>query len=1383
MSRVLAFALTALLLSLAQSATAQQITLRDAAIEMLRADLRDRVISTDTLLDFPTYRLSQGRLDRQAGVWRARYRIDDRVPAGLGSGAAALSHIARSAEEYGVRRPDEHLRVERVVKGRYTRHVALRQTLAGVPVYGRRIKVSLDRTGQPTMVINGYEPHLDTVADFDPRPVIGASRAIRIVQTASERGLHVSEPELVAYPSKPPRLAWQMTARLDALPIEYEVLVDARTGEIIRMLDITLHSDGFISREELDALLAAEPTPAVIGAPSTSAMPGQDASTTAVQMVDGMGWVFDPDPVSSAGVEYGGAFVDNNDADLDVLTNQLFTVTLRDIAQGPDQLYRLQGPFVIVDGSSSAYTPPAEAAPDAFTYTRADDRFEAVMAYYHIDKSQRYVQSLDVGFPIKESPIRVNPQGRSDDESNYSPSENLIRLGTGGIDDAEDADVIWHEYAHALLYDTAPDIPLGNTEGGAFHEGWSDYWAASYSRYLSEEDEQIPPHNWRRLFNWDGNNGCWMGRDVDHPGRYPNDLYYPTEGCVGARYQEGLLWATTLMDIYPLVGRNVIDRLSLASHAYLGAPFSFTDAAEALIQADYDLYGGEHTSILIEQLSARGYIDEGSYGPFISHEPLPHTEQIEGTVSIEVTAIASTAAVDSVIVHYGLEGLLSGRAVLEHESGDLYTGELQLPGEAGTVSYYIMAIDEEGRRRVLPVGAPAELFSFDIGPDLIAPTIVHDPLQQISVIGWPVDLYAEVHDNLEVDSVWVEFVIEVADGTVAGNDAFGLTYDNELYVGRFPDDAGPIEEGGVVSYRIVAQDAAASPNTTILPESGMFRVPFVEQGVLRVFDFEGIVQGEEATGVWERGEPTFGLEVAWSGSRVWATDPDDAYPAGAQRSTLTLPEMNLAAFDEVYLIFWHWYDFEHDGVQAPATFYSGAALWDGGNIKVSTDGGETWIVANPLDGYSGIVSSAYGNPLAGEEAFGGYSFGWRRVIVPLPGAESVRIRFDFGTDQGNQQQSKFFAGWYIDDVMITTILPDDSTPPEALHVPEALIVRTQTEQDPPFITVEALDDTGIEAVLSEFVVISDGIEYNGSTRLAMAETDPRVFTGPVTPFGSFAPGDQIRYTILIRDFDGNEVRYGDPFLVEYRSESMMQALTSATSTGAWARQGAGWRVATTGGSATSSLIIQPFVLPENAESTDFILEHSYRLGDGLGGNVKLSIDGGRTWSVLEPASGYPALLSSDHPMRGEAVFSDSSGARTSTFDLSAYGGQEIRLRLDLAHPRELAAGESWTIQSAAFRSLSADPEVTTVYDLKLHANFPDPVVHRTTITYSIPERMPVRLSIYDMLGRRVSILRHANHDAGIYTLTFEPDGLAAGAYLIFMETPNGTQTEPMVVLR
>ena len=57
-------------------------------------------------------------------------------------------------------------------------------------------------------------------------------------------------------------------------------------------------------------------------------------------------------------------------------------------------------------------TPPAEADPNAFRYGRANDSFEAVMMYYHIDQNQRYVQSLDVGYPIAEYPIRVSAQGR-----------------------------------------------------------------------------------------------------------------------------------------------------------------------------------------------------------------------------------------------------------------------------------------------------------------------------------------------------------------------------------------------------------------------------------------------------------------------------------------------------------------------------------------------------------------------------------------------------------------------------------------------------------------------------------------------------------------------------------------------------------------------------------------------------------------------------------------------------------------------------------------------------------------------------------------------------------------------------------------------------------
>ncbi len=491
--------------------------------------------------------------------------------------------------------------------------------------------------------------------------------------------------------------------------------------------------------------------------------------------------------------------------------------------------------------------------------------------------------------------------------------------------------------------------------------------------------------------------------------------------------------------------------------------------------------------------------------------------------------------------------------------------------------------------------------------------------------------------------------------------------------------------------------------------------------------------------------------------------------------------MDLSEIGEAYLVFWHWYDFEHDGVTEPVAYHPDAELWDGGNVKIISRGDTSVVV--PLGGYNGRINEGYGNPLGGQDGFGGYSFGWRRAVIPLPQEDDVRVRFDFGSDQGNQQQAKYFAGWYIDDVTITTILPEDTTPPVALELPQPLDVRTTMGEDPPLVTVEAVDDTGIEAVLSAFTIYQSDHVIVDTTRLAMAESDLSVFAGPVVPFGTFSPGDRIEYTIVLRDFDGNEVGYGDPFAIEYRSVQEAQALRSAVSTGAWAPRGSGWTAAVATDDPVSSLVLEPFTLPANAESSELLLDHSYTFGESIGSNVKVSTDDGRSWTVLEPVDGYPAVLSGSHSMSGEAVFADVGSPTVSVFDLSAYGGSEVRVRLDLAQPRPLEAGEDWTISAATYRSLSSDPEVETERDLKLHANFPDPVVDQTTITYTVPDQMVVRLSVYDMLGRRVAVIQHANHEPGTYTVAYEPADLASGVYMLYLETPTGTRTEQMVIAR
>ncbi len=92
---------------------------------------------------------------------------------------------------------------------------------------------------------------------------------------------------------------------------------------------------------------------------------------------EGSGKVFLPNPVVSSGSLAG--LKDNNDADSPALTNQLKTVTLK----GLDGTGFLIGEYVTI--SSKAKTKSTNLQ---FNYTRANDSFEDVMSYYHIDTLQ-----------------------------------------------------------------------------------------------------------------------------------------------------------------------------------------------------------------------------------------------------------------------------------------------------------------------------------------------------------------------------------------------------------------------------------------------------------------------------------------------------------------------------------------------------------------------------------------------------------------------------------------------------------------------------------------------------------------------------------------------------------------------------------------------------------------------------------------------------------------------------------------------------------------------------------------------------------------------------------------------------------------------------------
>lgn len=301
--------------------------------------------------------------------------------------------------------------------------------------------------------------------------------------------------------------------------------------------------------------------------------------------------VFNPDPLTTAQTTYGGLFTDQNDNDISAINNQReFKMTRATFDNGT---FYLENDYVVVDDFEAPLSVPVTQNNPDFHYTRSQQGFEDVMVLYHLTDYQLYLQFL--GFNIMRSQIAVDPHAfNGADNSYFSPGTGL-GFGEGGVDDAEDADVIIHEYGHALSYDAAPGSNTG-TERRTLDEALSDYLAASYSH-------SINPYRWQRVYTWDGHNEFWPGRMVTSTKNYQNISF----GF--SIYEHTDLWSASLMDILMAEGREVMDR-ALIQSLYAQAPnMTFEQAALEVLQADTLLYWGIHAMSMYNIFDSYGILN------------------------------------------------------------------------------------------------------------------------------------------------------------------------------------------------------------------------------------------------------------------------------------------------------------------------------------------------------------------------------------------------------------------------------------------------------------------------------------------------------------------------------------------------------------------------------------------------------------------------------------------------------------------------------------------------------------------------------------------------------------------------------------------------------
>ena len=328
--------------------------------------------------------------------------------------------------------------------------------------------------------------------------------------------------------------------------------------------------------------------------------------------------VFDPNPVATL-----------NDASLRDLDDSASAVPLSAYVvvdlPGLNGGSTLSGPHVRVVDTEAPTTMRADPN-GSLVFTRDQEGFEEVMAYFHLDRSQRYLQSLGYNGAQRILPeaIDVDAHGAGGADNSFfvassRPGFGRLSFGDGGVDDAEDADILLHEYGHAIQESISPGAFFGarTGEGRAMGEGFGDYWAFSggYEASLLSGRDPFCVGDWDARCGDGASSSCGYPPGADCLRRTDSAKTmddFATTGGAGTEHRNGEIWSSALRRIFvELVsrhgleqGRRNADTIVLEGYFGLTSTPTFRDAAMRMIDADRELFGGANAAAICGSMIA-----------------------------------------------------------------------------------------------------------------------------------------------------------------------------------------------------------------------------------------------------------------------------------------------------------------------------------------------------------------------------------------------------------------------------------------------------------------------------------------------------------------------------------------------------------------------------------------------------------------------------------------------------------------------------------------------------------------------------------------------------------------------------------------------------------
>ncbi|RZI89023.1 MAG: bacillolysin, partial [Microbacterium sp.] len=308
--------------------------------------------------------------------------------------------------------------------------------------------------------------------------------------------------------------------------------------------------------------------------------------------------IFMVNPVQSSGDQ---GLTDQKDAAGAVPVSAYAVEDLRNL----DGSGYLRGSWVTV---ASATGTPAFSRTNTFLYDRSQDQFEQVMAYFWVNQAQEYLQSLGFGSAYRgivkqQFPVKVDQYGG--DNSYQTDKPYRVRLGKGGVDDAEDAEVIVHEYGHAVHASQVPGFGASE-EAGSIGEAFGDYLAVTVGLAAADQYDWPVAADPACPMDWDSVSYT----DAPHCIRsFSTGL--TVDDKTDEVHHDGQIWSQALWEIrqgYEGLGKTTAawDTTLIASQFGYAADTSFSAAARATYLTAFARDGVPAADLVRDRFAARG---------------------------------------------------------------------------------------------------------------------------------------------------------------------------------------------------------------------------------------------------------------------------------------------------------------------------------------------------------------------------------------------------------------------------------------------------------------------------------------------------------------------------------------------------------------------------------------------------------------------------------------------------------------------------------------------------------------------------------------------------------------------------------------------------------